>query len=86
MTHIDSNSIVIRPGKRDDAQFIGKTITEAMGHELCVGLAEGEENLPNVLKLFTNLAAIETAQYSYKNTLIAVDKEDKRIGAIIEYD
>lgn len=86
MTHIDNSSIVIRPGRGDDAPFIGKTITEAMGHELCVGLAEGEENLPNVLKLFTDLAATETTQYSYKNTLIAVDKEDKRIGAIIGYD
>ena len=86
MTHRDNSSIVIRPGRRDDAPFIGKTITEAMGHELCVGLAEGEENLSNVLKLFTDLAATETAQYSYKNTLIAVDKEDKRIGAIIFYD
>ena len=86
MTYIDNSSIVIRPGRSDDAPFIGKTITEAMGHELCVGLAEGEENLPNVLKLFTDLAATETAQYSYKNTLIAVNKDDKRIGAIIGYD
>ena len=76
----------IRPGMPDDADFIGKTITEAMGHELCVGLAEGEENLHKVLKLFTDLAATETAQYSYKNALIAVDKEGNRIGAIISYD
>ena len=86
MTNISNSSIVIRPGRRDDALFIGKTITEALGHELCVGLAEGEENLPKVLKLFTDLASTETAQYSYKNTLVAVDKEDKRIGAIIGYD
>ena len=86
MTHIDNSSIVIRPGRRDDAPFIGKTITEAMGNELCVGLAEGEENLPNVLKLFTDLAATEAAQYSYKNTLVAVDKDGKSIGAIIGYD
>ena len=86
MTNIDNSSIVIRPGRRDDAPFIGKTITEAMGHELCVGLADGEENLPFVLKLFIDLAATESAQYSYKNTLVAVDKKDKRIGAIIGYD
>lgn len=86
MVRMDNNSIMIRPGRREDAPFIGKTITEAMGHELCVGLAEGEENLPNVVKLFTDLAAMETAQYSYINTLIAVDKDDKRIGAIICYD
>lgn len=86
MIHINDSSIIIRPGRRDDAPFIGKTITVAMGHELCVGLAGGEENLINVLKLFTDLASTETAQYSYKNTLVAVDKEDKRIGAIIGYD
>ena len=79
-------NINIRTAIKEDAPFIGKTITEAMGHDLCVGLAEGEENLPKVLKLFKDLAATETAQYSYKNTLIAVDKDDKRIGAIIGYD
>ena len=82
----DNKSIIIRSGKPEDATFIGKTITEAMGHELCVGLAEGKENLPNVVKLFTDLAVTETAQYSYKNSLIAIDKEDNRIGAIIGYD
>ena len=81
-----TEGIIIRKGRPEDASFIGKTITEAMGHELCVGLAEGEEKLPNVLKLFTDLAASQTAQYSYKNTLVAVDEVNKRIGAIIGYD
>lgn len=78
--------IKIREGKKEDALFIGKTITEAMGLELCIGLAEGEENLPKVLKLFTDLAATETAQYSYKNALIAIDEKEEKIGAIIGYD
>ena len=82
----NNSSIVIRQGKKEDAPFIGKTITEAMGHELCIGLAEGEENLHKVLKLFRDLAATDTAQYSYKNTLVAVDKDGKSIGAIISYD
>lgn len=81
-----SEPVIIRKGIPEDAPFIGKTITEAMGHDLCVGLAEGEENFPLVLKLFTDLAASQTAQYSYKNTLVAVDKHDIRIGAIICYD
>ena len=82
----NNSNITIRQGRLEDAPFIGKTITEAMGYELCVGLAEEEENLPNVLKLFTDLASTETAQYSYKNTLVAVDEADNRIGAIIAYD
>lgn len=86
MTNLDNSSVRIRAGRKEDAPFIGKTITEAMGRELCVGLADGEDNLPNVLRLFTDLAATETAQYSYKHTLVAVDRDDKRIGAIIGYD
>ena len=83
---INNLSFMIREGIKDDASFIGKTITEAMGHELCVDLAEGEENLDKVLKLFSDLAATDSAQYSYKNALIAVDKKGNRIGAIIGYD
>lgn len=81
-----TGEIIIRQGLPEDAPFIGKTITEAMGHELCVGLAEGEKNLHKVLKLFTELAATDTAQYSYKNTLVAEDENGNRIGAIIGYD
>ena len=82
----NNRAIMIRPGIKEDAPFIGKTITEAMGHELCVGLAEGEDNLHNVIKLFTDLASTETAQYSYKNALVAIDVDNKIIGAIIGYD
>ena len=78
--------ISIRESIKEDAPFIGKTITEAMGHDLCVGLAEGEDNLYKVLSLFSDLAATDTAQYSYKNTLIAVNHSGKRIGAIVGYD
>ena len=78
--------IIIRPGIKEDASFIGKTITEAMGRDLCVGLGDGEENLHKVIKMFTDLAATKTAQYSYMNTLIAADKEGHLIGALIAYD
>lgn len=81
-----SEGIIIRDGLKEDAEFIGKTITEAMGPELCLGLAESEENLYKVIKLFTDLAATDTAQYSYKNALIATDKYGKRLGCIIAYD
>ena len=80
------DGIRIREGVKEDATFIGKTITEAMGHELCVSLAEGEENLHKVLKLFTDLAATETAQYSFINALVATDRRGNPIGAIIAYD
>lgn len=82
----NNDSVVIRSGIPSDASFIGKTITEAMGQELCEGLAEGKDNIHKVLKLFTDLAETETAQYSYRNTLVATDKEGRILGAIIAYD
>lgn len=77
---------LIRDGIIEDASFIGKTITEAMGHDMCVGLASGEENLPKVSQLFTDLAARSDSQYSYKNTLVATNENGDKIGAIIAYD
>lgn len=78
--------ITIRAGIKEDAPFIGKTITEAMGRELCIGLAEGEENLPTVLRLFTELAGHPSTQYSFNNTLVAVNEKGEMAGAIVSYD
>ena len=78
--------IKIREGLIEDAPFIGITITEAMGRDLCIGLAEREENLHKILKLFTDLASLKTSQYSYRNALIALDKDCKKVGCIIGYD
>lgn len=78
--------MIIREGTRDDARFLARVVTEAIGHELCVGLAESEERLPLVNELFTHLAADAHSQYSYKNALIATTDEGKPIGGIIAYD
>ena len=79
-------SLITRDGRIEDAHFIGKTIVEAMGKDLCIGLANGEENLNKVSRLFTELAATENAQYSYKNALVTTDINGHQIGALICYD
>ena len=76
----------IRKGKIEDAPFLAEVVMEAVGEELCLGLAETKERLPLVTKLFTTLAAAPDSQYSYNNAFIAVDADDKPLGGIISYD
>lgn len=76
----------IREGRIEDARFLAKVVTEAVGRELCVGLAGSEERLPLVEELFVRLAADTCSQYSYKNALIATTEDGSYAGGIIAYD
>lgn len=78
--------MTIREGKFEDALFLGKVVTEAIGYELCVGLAGSEERLPLVNEIFAKLAADPSSQYSYRNALIATNDCGTPIGGIIAYD
>lgn len=76
----------IREGRIEDARFLAKVVTEAVGRELCIGLAGSEERLPLVEELFVRLAADTCSQYSYKNALIATTEDGYYAGGIIAYD
>lgn len=76
----------IREGRVEDARFLARVVTEAIGEELCEGLAGGKSRVPLVEKLFTRLAAEPDSQYSYHNALIATDEEGSPVGGIIAYD
>ena len=79
------DSIIIRAGKENDAEFLAQTVMNALGEALCNNLAGGKENLPKVKALFTHLARIPSSQYSYKNSFVA-EEGDTPVGAIIAYD
>lgn len=78
--------IRIREGEVNDAPFLAQVVTEALGEELCLGLAESGERLTLVRQLFTTLGATDDSQYSYLNAFVAVDECDNPIGGIIAYD
>ena len=79
-------NINVREGIIEDAAFLATVVVEAIGRELCIGLAGNEERLPLVKDLFARLASDPESQYSYKNALIATTDEGKQIGGIIVYD
>lgn len=75
---------IIRSGKKEDSLFLSETVMKALGEELCNNLSGGQGN--RVTTLFEHLASQEESQYSYKNSLLAISSDGKRIGAIIGYD
>lgn len=78
--------MIIRQAMIKDAGFLATVVTEAIGKELCLGLAGGESRVPLVMDLFTRLASDPVSQYSYKNSLLATTDEGSPAGGIIAYD
>lgn len=78
--------MIIREGRIEDAEFLASVVTEAIGEELCIGLAGSEGRLPLVKKLFTVLASEPDSQYSHRNALIAMTEDGIPMGGIIVYD
>ncbi|MDE5988778.1 MAG: GNAT family N-acetyltransferase [Duncaniella sp.] len=76
----------IAKAKKSDAPLIARSIMDAVGMEICENLAGENKTLADVEHLFTLLAEREDSQYSYRNTLVAVDDEGKSVGVIVSYD
>lgn len=76
----------IREGRPEDSKFLATVVAEAIGTELCIGLAGGETRLPLVNELFTSLAADPESQYSFRNSFVATTDDGVPIGGIIAYD
>lgn len=71
--------------EKTDASLIGETVVSAVGDEIAENFAYPKSKA-DVLRLFTNLAAREDSQYSYINTMKAVDENGRPMGFIIGYD
>lgn len=71
---------------KEDAEIIAEGVMVAIGEEICIDLGGGRDNLPEVMRFFKELAEKETSQYSYLNTLKAVDEFGNIAGVIVAYD
>ncbi|MDE5740534.1 MAG: GNAT family N-acetyltransferase [Bacteroidaceae bacterium] len=70
----------------EDAPFIAKAVLTAIGDDHVLQMAESKEKISLLEDLFTHLAAMGNSQYSFRNALIAVTVDGKRIGAVVSYD
>lgn len=82
----NTEEFIIRDARPEDAQSISRAIQMALHEEGCMALAGKEENLPLVDKTFAILAGRPDSQYSYLNSIVAVDADGNIAGAIVSYD
>lgn len=79
-------SITIQAATPADAPFIGEAITMAIGDELTEHIAGKNHMREDVINLFTTTARRTDSQYSYKNSLVAVDADGTVAGVVVSYD
>lgn len=76
----------IIPATIEDAPVIGRAITLAIGEEITANLAGDLHSTEEVADLFASLAMLPDSQYSYLNTLVAVNDDNEVVGVAIAYD
>lgn len=79
-------SITIQAASPAHAPLIGEAITMAIGEDLTGNLAGKDHTHQDVIDLFATIALRTDSQYSWKNTLVAVDDDGTVAGVIISYD
>lgn len=77
--------IEIREAQKNQAQEIASLIMMAMTDECCQYFCGDGYGLEDFRRMITMLVEREDSQYSYKNTLLALDG-DKVVGVSVSYD
>ena len=78
--------ITIRKGEPDDASRIASLIIMAMTEECCLYFCGEKHTIDDFHEAMTTLALRTDSQYSYLNTLCAVDEKDNIVGVCTSYD
>lgn len=76
----------IRPASPADADYLAEVILGAIGDEHILHMAGTTDRISLVKEVFKRLAEREDSQYSFRNSIIALDKNGKYAGAVISYD
>ena len=81
-----NDGYTIRSARPEDAVCIGNAVVEAIGRHIAEMMAGDNHTVDDVRNMFALLAARDNTQYSYRNTLVAVDDDDRVVGVCIAYD
>lgn len=76
------NEIVIKKALRNHAAEIAQLIMMAMTDDCCLHFCGEGHGLADFMKMMTLLVEREDSQYSYRNTLVAMDGE-KVVGIAV---
>lgn len=75
----------IEQAKKEHAHDIALLIMQAMSDECCMNLVGPGKTLADFEQVMTDLAASECSQYSYLNTLVALNDDNRVAGAVVVY-
>lgn len=81
-----NNEIVLRPACPEDAPQTARMIIMAMTDECCRHFYGEHHTIEDFHRLMTRLASLPDTQYSYENTICAVDGEGSIAGISVSYD
>ena len=82
---VELNMIEIRKATKNQAAEIASLIMMAMTDDCCLYFCGDGYGLEDFRKMMTKLVERENSQYSYKNTLVALDGE-RVVGISVSYD
>jgi DNA-3-methyladenine glycosylase I len=68
------------------AHEIARLIMLAMNHECCKNFAGEKHTLDDFHNMMTRLVERDDSQYSYRNTLVALNDENDLMGICVSYD
>lgn len=82
---LQANSVIIRKAVKSQAADIARLIMMAMTDDCCLYFCGNSHGLDDFYRMITMLVEREDSQYSYRNTLVAMDR-DKVVGISVSYD
>ena len=85
---MNNKDITIRQGRPEEAARIAELIIMAMTEECCLHFCGPNHDIHDFHRVMSSLVARPDTQYSYSNTLVAVeaDAPDSIIGICVSYD
>lgn len=78
--------IEIQAAQKHQALSVARLIMLAMNHDCCSYFTGPEHTLDDFRRVMTDLVLADNTQYSYLNTLVAVNDEGNLCGMCVSYD
>ena len=82
-------NILLKEAVPEQAQAIARLIMQAMNYDCCQYFAGPDHTLADFERVMTGLVRRTDTQYSYRNTIVAVDAdadEGRPVGIMVSYD
>lgn len=76
----------IENARVEQSVYIATLIMEAMNHDCCQYFAGSNHTLDDFHQVLTRLIERTDSQYSYLNTLVAVNDDEEVVGMCVAYD